>query len=157
MSVLSAQSIRRLCLGEKPLISPFVERGVANGCSYGLSACTYDCRISQDITLQPLFNVLVSTIERFCLPTNICGSVFDKSSLARLSVSAFNTHLDPGWEGWLTVELVNFGDETVRFVAGDPVCQVKFEWLDEETELPYRGKYQNQENRPVSRREEAAE
>lgn len=154
MTVLSAQSIRRLCQGENPLIVPFVERGVFDGRSYGLSACTYDCRIAQRCVLRHEVPELVSTVERFCLPANVCGSLLDKSSLARRSVSAFNTHLDPGWEGFLTVELVNLGFECVELVAGAPLCQIKFEWLDEETELPYRGKYQNQENWPVVARHE---
>src|SRR5262245_9116979 len=101
MSVLSAQSIRRLC--RKPLIDPCEERGVVDGKSFGLSACTYDCRIAQDLDIPALGAALASTIERFCLPDDICGSVLDKSSWARVFVSAFNTHLDPGWEGFLTV------------------------------------------------------
>ncbi|HUC13555.1 MAG TPA: hypothetical protein VMS00_03795 [Acidimicrobiales bacterium] len=173
--------------GDAPqLILPFVERAVVNGKSYGLSACTYDCRIDQDLELGciPLgmvadfmrdnyclnwsdaarlaaefakvkFTALASTIERFNFPTNVCGSVLDKSSYARVFVSAFNTHLDPGWRGWLTVELVNLGDEPVVYRRGDPLCQVKFEWLDEPTDRPYSGKYQNQEPGPQPARAEA--
>jgi dCTP deaminase len=87
-------------------------------------------------------------MERFSLPGNICGSVLDKSTWARVFLSAFNTHLDPGWQGYLTVELANLGDAVVEIEPGDPLVQVKFEWLDEPTELPYRGKYQNQEPGP---------
>ncbi len=190
MSVLSARSIRRLCnpawreaaigpeavdaaagsrfayavtTSSEPMITPFTERGVVNGKSYGLSACTYDCRIDQDLVLEPMwrawtapgdgaakYRVLASTMERFCIPHNVCGSVLDKSSFARVFVSAFNTHLDPGWDGFLTVELVNFGPEVVTYEKGDPVCQIKFEWLDEPTDLPYVGrKYSDQPARPV--------
>src|SRR3954465_5228295 len=69
MTVLSAQSIRRLC-GEVhggfverrgyqlyspgPLITPYTEAGTVNGKSYGLSACTYDCRIDHDLELYPI-------------------------------------------------------------------------------------------------------
>src|SRR5678815_4810886 len=139
MSVLSAQSIRRLCRPTDvvSLITPFTERGVIRGKSYGLSACTYDCRIAEDLVLEPGQAALASTLEHFCLPDNVCGSVLDKSSYARVFVSAFNTHLDPGWSGYLTVELANLGLEVVRYTIGDPVCQIKFEWLDEPTDLPY--------------------
>lgn len=154
MSVLSAQSIRRLCQAERPLLTPFVERGVANGKSYGLSACTYDVRIDQDLTLFVRGKALASTVERFDFPDNVCGSVLDKSSHARIFVSAFNTHLDPGWDGFLTVELVNLGDEVALWKAGDPLCQIKFEWLDEPTEMPYRGKYKGQERGPQAARYE---
>lgn len=160
MSILSAQSIRKFCIKNtyfgfsKPLIDPFVERGVQNGKSYGLSACTYDCRISDGLIIPVGQSRLASTMERFCFPKIICGSVLDKSSWARVFVSAFNTHLDPGWEGYLTVELANLGSEVAIFEPGDPLCQIKFEWLDEPTDLPYSGKYQNQEPGPQSARDE---
>jgi dCTP deaminase len=159
MTVLSAQSIRKLCIDQQgnawasgPLITPFVERGVANGRSFGLSACSYDCRISDGLIVPVRQSCLAATLERFSLPANICGSVLDKSTHARVFLSAFNTHLDPGWTGFLTVELSNLGTEPVEFEPGDPLVQIKFEWLDEPTDLPYRGKYQNQESRPVSAR-----
>jgi dCTP deaminase len=92
---------------------------------------------------------LAVTLEHFNIPNAICGSVLDKSTWARVFVTAFNTHLDPGWHGYLTVELVNLGEEVVEYQEGDPVCQVKFEWLDEPTELPYKGKYQDQSRVPT--------
>lgn len=162
MAVLSAQSIRRLCTPPmpaladfrppfSPMITPFTERWVANGKSYGLSACTYDCRIAETLIIRSGEARLASTVERFALPYNICGSVLDKSSWARVFVSAMNTHLDPGWTGWLTLELVNHGPESAVLIKGEPVCQIKFEWLDEPTDLPYVGrKYSDQPNRPVA-------
>ena len=158
MTVLSAQSIRRLCnppkveedgypgslvLAYAPLVYPFVERDVIRGKSFGLSSCTYDCRIAEDLTIHPREVALASTLEKFCFPNNVCGSVLDKSSYARLFISAFNTHLDPGWSGYLTVELANLSNNFIDFKRGDPICQIKFEWLDLPTELPYRGKYEN--------------
>jgi len=119
-----------------------------------LSACTYDCRIDRPLIIPPRENRLAVTLERFCFPDDICGSVLDKSSWARLFVSAFNTHLDPGWEGFLTLELSNLSEESVTFLEGDPVCQIKFELLDHPTDLPYRGKYQNQGPEPTPARSE---
>ena len=220
MSVLSAQSIRELCLprteqersgcriywknwerevarnrawaighSAHPMIEPFSERQVISGKSAGLSACTYDCRIAQGLILEPMpfeafrewmisrsvskggenlrlghwpWCALASTIEQFNIPANVCGSVLDKSSFARVFVSAFNTLLDPGWRRtwdddakvWrpnhLTVELVNLGPEVVTYRRGDPLCQVRFDWLDEPTELVYNGKYLAQPDRPVA-------
>lgn len=153
MSVLSAQSIRLLCTSKGaakvPLITPFVERGVVNGKSYGLSACTYDCRIDHDLSLPKGQCRLASTMEEFAIPFDLCGSVLDKSSYARIFVSAFNTHLDPGWTGFLTVELANLSDKYVFYNKGDPICQIKFEWLDQATDLPYiNRKYSNQKRGP---------
>jgi dCTP deaminase len=80
--------------------------------------------------------------------------VLDKSSWARVFLSAFNTHLDPGWEGYLTVELANLSEEPIEFEEGDPLCQIKFEFLDQPTNIPYAGKYQDQPAEPVPARRE---
>lgn len=173
---LSAQSIRRLCSNEKPLITPFSdEKQVVNGKSFGLSAASYDVRIAHDLTLgpNPVFllaqmgatwpasqwlvpdwaqkltnypasKALAHTLEDFDIPDNVVGYVVDKSTYARVFVSAFNTLLDPGWRGNLTLELVNLGHELVEIKAGDPIVQIAFHWLDERTDRPYRGKYYDQ-------------
>jgi dCTP deaminase len=162
MSVLSAQSIRSLCMiypegfSDRPLISPFVERGTANGRSYGLSACSYDVRIDHFLVLRPGHCALASTMERFIFPDDVCGHVRDKSSLARNFVSVLNTHFDPGFEGFATIEIINHGSRTMTFQKGDPLCQFVFSSLDEPTLFPYRGKYFNQERGPQEARYEEA-
>jgi len=93
----------------------------------------------------PPSRALASTIEDFAFPRNVAGAVCDKSSFARVFVSAFNTFFDPGFEGNATLELVNLGAETVHIKAGDPICQFLFHFLDRPTERPYRGKYQHQQ------------
>jgi len=169
MSVLSAQTIRSLCVDyyisadgrqlaqTRPMISPFVERGTANGRSYGLSACSYDVRIDHALMLRPKHCALASTIERFIFPDDICGHVRDKSSLARRFVSVFNTHFDPGFEGFATIEIINHGQMSIEFERGDPLCQMVFSSLDEPTLYPYDGKYQDQERGPQEARYEEAE
>jgi dCTP deaminase len=148
MTILSAQSIRKRCVCSGGMISPFFERGVQNGKSFGLSSCSYDVRIAEELELGPHSCQLASTIEQFNMPTDICGFVVDKSSWARVFVSAFNTLLDPGWRGYLTLELANISDNRVLYNIGDPVAQIVFQKLDEATDLPYRGKYNDQEAGP---------
>lgn len=66
---LSDKSIIKLCqLEHPPLIEPFVDHKVVHECgfSYGLSACSYDFRIAEDVHLPPnpvyaLANVLKRT------------------------------------------------------------------------------------------------
>jgi dCTP deaminase len=153
--ILSAQSIRRMCIDhDPPLISPFTERGVFHGKSYGLSACSYDVRIDHCLLLRAGETALASTIERFCFPKNICGSVLDKSTYARQFLTCFNTHFDPGFHGFATIEIANLGKDDVFFAEGQPLCQFIFHILDEPTELPYRGKYQLQERGPQQARNE---
>ena len=151
--ILPAQTIRALCLGNRPMISPFTERIVVNGMSAGLSSCGYDIRIAEDIQLWPQgkaqFNTfkafsLASTIEAFNIPTDIMMEIKDKSTWARLGIAVQNTIAEPGWKGeTLTLEISNHGPETVRIEAGSPIAQAVFHRLEEATELVYSGKYHN--------------
>lgn len=168
MTILSAQTIRKL-----RLIDPIVERQQhESGCSYGLSACGYDVRLDQDITITPGCFVLASTMEKFHMPYDVVGKVHDKSTWARRGLAVQNTVIEPGWSGYLTMEISCniFGDRDfismwtgigwldfydsgtsygphVILKAGTPIAQILFEFLDEATEQPYplTGKYQNQE------------
>lgn len=159
--ILPSQSIRSFCLNKAPMIDPFVERSVMNGMSYGLSVAGYDIRIKQSINLYPAGYdddkpsfALASTIERFDLPNDILGHVADKSTWARRGLAVQNTILEPGWCGYLTLELSNHGTEILRIEAGMPIAQIVFHKLLEAAETPYSGKYQDQEDRPVNAKEE---
>ena len=149
MTQLSAQSILHLC-ENAGLIDPFIkDKRIVNGMSYGLSAASYDVRIAHDLTLMRHEPALANTMENFKIPLDVVGYVVDKSTYARRFITAFNTLLDPGWRGNLTLELVNLGNSPIDIKAGDPICQIVFHWLDEPTVLGYSGKYQNQPARPV--------
>lgn len=139
MTVLSDAALIRYSY----MVTPFVEKTVQNGKSYGLSHAGYDIRIKDGIRLYPGEFQLGSTVERFKMPTNVIGFVKDKSSWARRGISLFNTVIEPGWEGFLTLEIVNHSKEEVMIFDGDPIAQVIFEFLSEPTETPYEGKYQN--------------
>jgi deoxycytidine triphosphate deaminase len=102
----------------------------------------------------PPFKALAHTMEDFFMPHNVVGYVCDKSTYARVFVSAFNTLFDPGFKGNGTLELVNLGDEVVEYQAGDPVCQFAFHWLDKKTKRPYDGKYQHQTHKAHAARYE---
>lgn len=120
----------------------------AHGTSYGLSEAGYDIRIKQDITLHPLKRfALASTVERFQMPDNLVAIVHDKSTWARRGLSVFNTVIEPGWEGWLTLELIYHGWKPLRIKAGSGIAQCLFHEI--KTPNTYNGKYQNQEDRPV--------
>lgn len=148
--ILSAQSIRQLCHNtDTAMISPFHERTVAHGMTFGLSTAGYDVRIKQDLYLEPGGFLLASTIEHFHIPNDILAIVHDKSSLARRGLSVFNTVVESGWFGWLTLELKNQGYTTIELKAGTPIAQMVFHWLDAPSELPYSGRYQNQADQPV--------
>ena len=141
--ILPSQTIRKL----KPIL-PFNERTIYNGMSYGLSHAGYDVRIAQSCFLSPNSFCLASTMEEFSMPDDLVAFVHDKSSWARRGLSLFNTVIEPGWRGFLTLELVNHSDEMLMVCAGDPIAQIVFMRMEEPTEKPYTGKYQNQKRGP---------
>lgn len=143
-----------------------------HGVSHGLSEAGYDIRIAQNIEFkkdasgiqcvgvmppghEPSFDegrfCIASAMEEFDMPTNLVGIVHDKSSWARQGLSVFNTVIEPGWKGFLTLELVYHGNTGLVIPAGAGIAQVIFHELS--SRVCYDGKYQNQENRPVPARE----
>jgi dCTP deaminase len=132
-----------------------------HGVSYGLAEAGYDIRIKQDIVFYPADNQLTvdgewvkgrftiaSALEEFTLPDDLVGVVHDKSTWARKGLSVFNTVLEPKWQGFLTLELVYHGGETLHIPAGAGIAQVLFHKI--ENTAAYSGKYQNQADAPVA-------
>lgn len=137
--------------------------------SWGRGEAGYDIRIKQDIVFfineegpqiaitDPILRqttykkgrfCLASSVERFEMPQHLVGIGHDKSTLARLGVQVFNTVIEPGWEGYLTIELVFNGEERVHIPAGSGIMQVLFHQLAEPAQ--YVGKYQDQPDAPVA-------
>lgn len=143
MTILSAQAIRRL----QP-VSPFIEATKIGGMSAGLSHCGYDIRIKDGVHLKSGEFRISSTIEHFDMPNDVMAIVHDKSTWARCGLSVFNTVIEPGWRGFLTLELVNHSYRPLEIEAGMPIAQIVFHRLDEPVE-GYAGKYQDQADRPV--------
>lgn len=131
---------------------PFCPRTVdpVTGFSYGLSSAGYDIRIAQDVTMRPGDFELVSSLEKFIVPRDIMQFVKDKSSWARMGLAVQNTVIEPGWRGYLTLELTNHGRNTLFIEKGAPIAQIIFHRLEAPTIMPYNGKYQDQDNRPVA-------
>lgn len=137
--ILSGQSIRR-----RGIVTPFHERTVAHGMTFGLGPAGYDVRISEAIYLVPGAWSLASTIERFDMPADLLGRVADKSTWARRGLAVQNTIIEPGWRGYLTLELSNHSRQPLEVAGGMPIAQIIFDMLDESSERPYAGKYQDQ-------------
>lgn len=152
MTTISGQSIR----ARVGLITPFFERNVCakSGCSWGLSHAGYDVRVKQDLFMWPGRCKLASTIEYFCMPNDLVGRVNDKSSIIRKFIAVQNTFIEPGWCGFLTLEITNHSANYIRIFAGQPIAQITFEPTDFPVERSYTGKYQNQPDRPVASKRE---
>lgn len=139
--ILPAQIIRWILP-----ITPFHERTThANGMTFGLGPAGYDVRVAEQLLLQPGDFRLASTLERFDMPNDLIAQVCDKSSLARKGLAVQNTIIEPGWRGYLTLELTNNDKEYPLIIAaGSPIAQIIFMRLEEPTEQPYDGRYQDQ-------------
>ena len=143
--ILSAQSIRK----RKP-IYPFFDRTTFAGMTYGLGPAGYDVRIAERVKLRPGEFSLASTVEQFYMPADVLAIVHDKSTWARKGLAMQNTVIEPGWRGFLTLELTNHGPNTLEIPDGSPIAQIVFHLLDQPTDTPYRGKYQDQAAGPVA-------
>ena len=148
--------------------SKFVAKG---GTSAGLGEAGFDIRILQTVRFRPghregsitveLFDgslekrtsvkngrfTLASAKEEFDMPDDLCGIVHDKSTWARRGLSVFNTVVEPGWKGFLTLELVYHGEGELLIPAGSGIAQVIFHRTSQPAH--YNGKYQGQANEPV--------
>ena len=145
MTVINGSALLRAA----PLSPMLATKEREHGVSHGLSEAGYDLRIKQGVTLTPESRfTLASTVERFQMPPDLIGIVHDKSTWARQGLSVFNTVIESGWEGWLTLELVYHGNGTLRIPAGAGIAQVIFHRIEEPAN--YSGKYQGQADRPVA-------
>jgi dCTP deaminase len=143
--------------------------------SYGLSSYGYDARIAPEFKIftnamstvvdpknfdesafvkfegdvciiPPNSFVLARTLERFCLPANIVGVCVGKSTLARVGINCLVTPLEPGWEGYLTLEFANSTPLPTKLYANEGGLQIQFHQGETPT-MSYagrNGKYQNQ-------------
>ena len=148
MAILPAQTIRALCLKSGGLINPFHERTQHDGMTFGLSSAGYDVRIAEDLWLVSGTFRLASTLESFRMTDDLVARVCDKSSWARQGLTVQNTIIEPGWRGFLTLELTNHSGQDIQLRRGMPIAQIVFERLEAATEQPYAGKYQDQEQGP---------
>jgi dCTP deaminase len=86
------------------------------------------------------------------MPFDLVGVVHDKSTWARRGLAVFNTVIEPGWRGYLTLELVHHGLKPLHIKAGSGIAQVVFSQLAEPA--AYSGKYQDQARGPVQAKDE---
>jgi dCTP deaminase len=108
--------------------------------------------------LHPGEFVLGSTLERVALPDDMVARLEGKSSLGRLGLLIHSTagSVDPGWDGYLTLELSNVANLPITIYPGMKIGQISFFRLTTPAERPYgstgtRSKYQGQRGPTASR------
>lgn len=146
--------------------------------SYGLSSRGYDLRINnkfkkikketlldvknldnnifEDVTtdeiiIPPQSFILGCTVEKLKIPKNIIGICLGKSSWARIGIIINVTPIEPGWSGFVTIEISNTTNCPVKIYAFEGICQILFD-QGRPCNIAYNdrnGKYQNQKKEVV--------
>jgi dCTP deaminase len=108
--------------------------------------------------LHPGEFVLGSTLERVGLPDDLVARLEGKSSLGRLGLLIHSTagYVDPGWDGYLTLELSNVANLPITIYPEMKIGQISFFRLSTPAEVPYgatgtKSKYQGQRGPTASR------
>ena len=108
--------------------------------------------------LHPGEFVLGSTSERVSIPDDMVARLEGKSSLGRLGLLIHSTagYVDPGWDGYLTLELSNVANLPITIYAGMKIGQISFFQLTTPAAKPYGSaeagsKYQGQRGPTASK------
>jgi len=163
---------------EHGMIEPFVEKQArGNIISYGVSSYGYDMRVADEFKIftnvrsaivdpkafsddsfvdfqgevcivPPNSFALARSVEYFRIPRKVLTLCVGKSTYARCGIITNVTPFEPGWEGYVTLEISNTTPLPAKIYANEGIAQVLFFEGDEECEVSYadkKGKYQGQQ------------
>ena len=108
------------------------------------------------ITIKPGQCVLATTQETVSIPNYIDAEVRGRSSVGRLFLHIHTAgYIDPGFEGEITLEIVNHSKNTYELPVGMRICQLTFNYLNTPIESGYAdkddAKYADQQGATASR------
>jgi dCTP deaminase len=98
--------------------------------------------------------ILGRSLEYFRIPREVLAIVFGKSTYARCGVIVNVTPLEPEWEGFVTISIVNTSCRAVKVYANEGIAQVLFLGGQEACCCSYAdksGKYQAQKGITLSK------
>jgi dCTP deaminase len=158
----------------EPFVEKQQRQGVI---SYGLSSYGYDMRVANEFkvftnvhsaivdpknfspqsfvdivtddvcVVPPNSFALARSVEYFRIPRQVLTLCVGKSTYARTGIVTNVTPFEPGWEGYVTLEISNTTPLPAKIYANEGIAQVLFFEGDEECEVSYadkKGKYQGQ-------------
>ena len=176
MTILSDKWIEKMAKSQG-MIKPFVNKQVRRGkISFGLSSYGYDARVANEFKIFTNVNseivdpknfkptnfvtkkiseciippnsfVLARTVEKFKIPDDVLVICLGKSTYARCGIIVNVTPLEPGWEGYVTLEFSNTTPLPAKIYANEGVAQFVFLKGNEKPEVTYAdrdGKYMGQ-------------
>lgn len=85
-------------------------------------------RTTDKYLLEPGGFVIASSLEDITIPNDLCFITKGKSSLGRLGLANSDQagFVDPGWSGFITLELYNHSQNTILLTAGMKIGQWVF-------------------------------
>ncbi len=176
MATLPDEWIRNMAK-KHGMIEPFADQRQRSGkISYGVSSYGYDFRLSSEYKIPDFSSVknldpkkmsrsrfsdysgrvcripansfiLGRSLEYFKIPRDIMVICQGKSTYARSGIIVNVTPLEPEWEGFITVALVNSAPVPAMVYSGEGIAQLVFIRAETECLTSYadrKGKYQGQ-------------
>jgi dCTP deaminase len=176
MSVLPDLWIREMSRKHK-MIVPFAEGKTRAGrISFGVSSYGYDLRLADEYKIPdfrpvketdpknmnalafsdlkgrtclipPNSFILGRSLEYFRIPRDVIALCQGKSTYARSGVLINVTPLEPEWEGYITMAIVNSAPVPAKVYSGEGIAQLVFIRAESECAISYadkKGKYQAQ-------------
>jgi dCTP deaminase len=183
MSALPDYWIREMAKTNK-MIVPFADLRQRKGkISYGASSYGYDFRLSNEYKIPDLRGakrmdpkkmeamrfedykgrfclippnsfILGRSLEYFHIPRDVIVICQGKSTYARCGVIVNVTPLEPEWEGFITLSLVNAAPVPAKVYSGEGIGQILFFRAESECRTSYadrKGKYQAQKQIHLSK------
>lgn len=113
---------------------------------------TGDVWKGEEVELIPGERYLGHTKERIELPKDLAAQLAGRSTIGRRGIIIHKTAgwIDPGFEGEITLELMNLGTKKATITPGERVGQLVFLQLDCKSS-GYDGRYQGQEGATEAR------
>ncbi len=118
----------------------------------------HEVAYGESFAVHPLEVLLASTYESIGLPDDLVARLEGKSSLARLGLQVHATagFVDPGWHGYLTLELSNVTKFPILVYPGMKMVQISFMRMSSPVLAPYgsqglHSKYQGESGPTPSR------
>jgi deoxycytidine triphosphate deaminase len=115
----------------------------------------FEVKEGQSITIKPGHIIMGRIYERFRIPANCAGKVEGRSSFARMGLAVHCTgdFINPGWEGYMPLQLTNLGPYPLRLAPYFSICQLMLVRLSGEPDRTYgdedlRSKYVNDDGGP---------
>jgi len=160
-------------LENQDVLTPFTPVKVKEGFSYGVGSFGYDVRLADEFRIFTAIHtgiidpknlterqfisvsgmetivipansfILGRTLEYVKMPKDVLALCIGKSTYARAGLIVNATPIEPGWEGHITLELVNPAPMPIKIYANEGIAQLLF-FQGEAPANSYSGKYQGQ-------------